>query len=200
MKKIMMNYIWAAMICLGIGFACVNGTLESFTDGLMSSCSEAVEFVISLMGIMAVWSGLMNIADKSGLIEIISRRVKPAMQFLFPLEKDDQTTAVMLMSFVANIFGAGNSATVFSLKAMERLDEENGKSPYASDAMCMFTAVTMSMVQLVPVTVIKIRSDLGSADSGSIIIPSILAGLISMTASILVCKFFERKRHNVRHS
>lgn len=196
----MMNYIWAAMICLGIGFSCVSGTLESFTDGLMSSCTEAVEFIISLMGIMAVWSGLMNIADKSGLIEIISRRARSAMHFLFPQEKDDETIAVMIMSFVANIFGAGNSATVFSLKAMERLDEENGRSPYASDTMCMFTAVTMSMVQLVPVTVIKVRNDLGSADSGDIIIPSILAGLFSMAVSILVCRFFERKHNNVRHS
>lgn len=193
----MMNYIWAGMICLGIIFACFNGSLQSFTDGLMSSCTEAVEFVISLIGIMAVWSGLMNIADKSGLIEKISKKVKPAMYFLFPSEKDDQTIAVMLMSFVANIFGAGNSATVFSLRAMERLDAENGQSPYASDAMCMFTAVTMSMVQLVPVTIIKIRNDLHSADSGDIIIPSILAGLISMAASILVCKLFERKSRNV---
>lgn len=142
----------------------------------------------------------MNIADKSGLIEKISKRVRPAMHFLFPHEKDDQTIAVMLMSFVANIFGAGNSATVFSLKAMERLDEENGRSPYASNAMCMFTAVTMSMVQLVPVTIIKIRNDQGSADSGDIIIPSILAGLVSMAVSILVCKLFERKQRNVNHS
>ncbi|MCQ4637985.1 spore maturation protein [Anaerovorax odorimutans] len=193
----MMNYIWAGMLCLGIGFACVSGNLSSFTDGLMESCTEAVEFVISLIGIMAVWSGLMNIADKSGLIEKISRKVRPLMHYLFPLEKDDQTIAVMLMSFVANIFGAGNSATVFSLKAMERLDDENQQSPYASNAMCMFTAVTMSMVQLVPVTIIKIRNDLGSVNSGSIIIPSIIAGLISMVVSVAVCKFFERKYPDV---
>ncbi len=196
----MMNYIWAGMICLGIGFACLHGTLGSFTDGLMSSCTEAVEFVISLVGIMAVWSGLMNIAEKSGLIEKFSHRIQPLMGFLFPQEKDEQTIAVMLMSFVANVFGAGNSATVFSLKAMERLDAENGHSPCASDAMCMFIAVTMSMVQLVPVTVIKIRNDLGSADSGEIIIPSIIAGLASMAASILVCKIFERNPHNVNRS
>lgn len=193
----MMNYIWAAMICLGIGFACFNGTLGSFTDGLMESCTEAVEFVISLVGIMAVWSGLMNIADKSGLIEKISNLAKPFMNFLFPHQKNDSTSAMMLMSFVANIFGAGNSATVFSLKAMEMLDDENNKSPYASNAMCMFTAVTMSMIQLVPVTIIKVRNDLNSTNSGSIIIPSILAGLISMAASILVCKFFERKHPDV---
>lgn len=196
----MMNYIWAVMICLGIGFALIKGTLGDFTDGLMASSTEAVQFVISLIGIMAVWSGLMNIAEKSGLIERISHLAKPLMRFLFPHEKNSQTIAVMLMSFVANIFGAGNSATVFSLKAMELLDEENNHSPYASNTMCMFTAVSMSMLQLVPVTIIKIRNDLGSTDSGSIIVPSILAGLISMIASIMVCKFFERKRSNVDHS
>lgn len=196
----MMNYIWAFMICLGIGFACFNGSLGSFTDGLLASCTKAVEFVLSLAGIMAVWSGLMNIADKAGLIEKISEMVKPLMRFLFPGKVRNQTIAMMLMSFVANIFGAGNSATVFSLKAMELLDDENQYSPYASNAMCMFTAVTMSMLQLVPITVIKIRNDLGSADSGSIIIPSIFAGIISMIVSIAVCKFYERKYSHVDHT
>lgn len=193
----MMNYIWALMICLGVVFACFNGSLSDFTDGLMESCTEAVEFVISLMGIMAVWSGLMNIADKSGLISKVTKFAQPFMRFLFPHEKKQSIIAIMLMSFVANIFGAGNSATVFSLKAMELLDQENQYSPIASNAMCMFTAVTMSMIQLVPITVIKVRNDLGSQDSGDIIIPSILVGLISMAASIMVCKFYERKDSNV---
>ena len=135
----------------------------------------------------------MNIAEKSGLITWISHKMRPVMKLLFPHEKDEQTLAIMLMSFITNIFGAGNSATVFSLKAMERLDAENNHSIYASDAMCMFVTTTMSMVQIVPVTIIKIRNDLGSADSGDIIIPSIVAGVVSMIAPILVCKFCERK-------
>lgn len=97
------------------------------------------------------------------------------------------------MSFTANIFGAGNSATVFSLKAMERMDAQNKHSTLASNTMCMFTAVSMSMIQLVPVTILKIRTDLGSPNPGVIIIPSILAGLISMAVSIAVCKFYEWK-------
>ena len=119
------------------------------------------------------------------------------MRFLFPGEKNDQTISMMIMSFMANIFGAGNSATVFSLKAMELLDEENRYSPEASNAMCMFVALTMSMIQLVPVTVIKIRSDLGSASPEDIILPSIAAGLVSMAVSILVCKICERNRSDV---
>ena len=189
----MMNYIWAGMLIISIIFSVFNGTLGDFTDSLMSSCTKAVEFTIGLIGIMAVWSGLMNIAEKSGLITWVSRKAMPLMKFLFPAEKDEQTIAVMLMSFITNIFGAGNSATVFSLKAMERLDAENSHSVYASNTMCMFVTTTMSMVQLVPVTIIKIRSDLGSADSGDIIIPSIIAGVVSMIIPIFVCKFYERK-------
>lgn len=189
----MMNYIWAGMLLISLVFSAVNGTLNDFTDGLMNSCTRAVEFTIGLIGIMAVWSGLMNIADKSGLIHWISHKARPLMKFLFPNEKDEQTIAVMMMSFITNIFGAGNSATIFSLKAMERLDAENNHSIYASNAMCMFITTTMSMVQLVPVTIIKIRSDLGSADSGDIIIPSIIAGTISMIIPIMICKLCERK-------
>jgi len=189
----MMNYIWGFMLLTGILFSIINNRVSQFTDGLMNSCTEAVEFVIALAGIMAVWSGLMKIAEESGLIGRISKAVRPLMRFLFPDEKNDQTISMMIMSFMANIFGAGNSATVFSLKAMELLDEENRHSPEASNAMCMFVALTMSMIQLVPVTVIKIRSDLGSSSPEDIILPSIAAGLVSMAVSILVCKFFERK-------
>lgn len=175
----------------GIVFAAFTGQLAAFTDGLMNSCTKAVTFVIGLAGIMAVWSGLMNIAKNTGLMDSCSKIAWPAMRYLFPKEKDKETLATMLMSFMANIFGAGNSATVFSIKAMVRLDKENGHSKVASDAMCMFLAVSMSMVQLVPITIIKIRSDAGSVDPGDIIIPSIIAGLFSMVVSIIVCKAFE---------
>jgi len=189
----MMNYIWGGMLLLGIIFSILHQDVSAFTDGLMSSCTEAVEFMLSLAGIMAVWSGLMKIAEEAGLISKISKTVMPLMSWLFPKEKNPQIISMMIMSFMANIFGAGNSATVFSLKAMELLDEENGHSPYASNAMCMFIALTMSMIQLVPIAVIKIRSDLSSASPEDIILPSILAGLASMIASVWVCKIFERK-------
>lgn len=193
----MMNYIWSVMLLLGILFAIANNTAAEFTEGLMSSCSDAVEFILSLAGIMAVWSGLMKIAEKSGLIEKISHLLKPVMEYLFPEEKNSRIISMMIMSFMANIFGAGNSATVFSLKAMELMDKENGHSQTASNTMCMFISLSMSMIQLVPVTVIKVRSDLGSVSPESIIIPSIAAGLVSMIASVWVCKFFERKRSYV---
>ncbi len=190
----MMNYIWAGMLILGIIFAVINGRLNEFSGSLMKSCTDGVYFVIGLAGIMAVWSGIMNIAKETGLIDFVANKTKPFIRFLFPLGLKKDTIAMILMSFTANLFGAGNSATVFSIKAMVMLDEENNKRKTASDAMCMFIAVNMTMVQLVPITVVKIRSEAGSVNAGSIIIPGILAGLLSMAASIIVCKFYEGKR------
>lgn len=189
----MMNYIWGFMLLIGIAFSFINNKITSFTDGLMTSCTDAVEFMISLAGVMAVWSGLMKIAEESGLISKISNLINPLMKYLFPNEKNENIIAMMVMSFMANIFGAGNSATIFSLKAMELLDIENKHSLNASNEMCMFIALTMSMLQLLPVAVIKVRSDLGSASPEDIIIPSIIAGLVSMIISVFVCKIYERK-------
>lgn len=189
----MMNYIWPGMLIFGIIFAIINGKLTEFSDGLMKSCTDGVYFVIGLAGIMAVWSGLMNIAKETGLIDLVARKTKAFIRFLFPKGLKKDTIAMILMSFTANLFGAGNSATVFSIRAMTMLDDENRRSEVASNEMCMFIAVNMSMIQLVPITVMKIRNEAGSVDSGSIIIPSIIAGFFSMIASILVCKLFERK-------
>jgi spore maturation protein A len=190
----MMNYIWAVMLMLGVVFAVINGRLNEFSEGLMKSCTDGVYFIIGLAGIMGVWSGLMNIARETGLIDLVARATRPLIRFLFPVGLAKETITMILMSFTANLFGAGNSATVFSIKAMVMLDVENNHRETASNAMCMFIAANMSMIQLVPITIVKIRSEAGSANSGSIIIPGILAGLVSMAASILVCKFYERKR------
>lgn len=189
----MMNYIWSGMLIAGLVFSYFTGNPSGFTDGLMESSEEAVTFMISLAGVMAAWSGIMEIASKSGLVDRLSFLVMPFIRLLFPKEKDKDTIAMILMSFTANIFGAGNSATVFALKTMERLDASNRRSIYASNAMCMFTAVSMSMLQLVPVNIIMFRKELGSEDPGIIIIPSIVAALVSMFVSIAVCRFFEKR-------
>lgn len=188
------NYIWIGMILLGAVFAAANGTLNEFNEGFMGGCERAVQFAIGLSGIMAVWSGIMNVARQSGLMQKMSEAAAPLMKFLFPKEKNPEILSAMLMSFAANLFGAGNSATVFSLKAMTLLDEENGKRDTASDSMCMFLAISMGMLQLIPITVLKIRRDAGSVFAESIIIPSILAGVITTVAAVVLCRWFERRR------
>lgn len=190
----MMNRIWVLMMLSGILFAAAGGHMDVFSDRILESAGEAVQFSIGISGIMALWSGMMNIAQKTGLIDAAARLFKPVMGRLFPTVKKRETLSTILMSFMANLFGAGNSATVFSLQAMEQLDRENDGRNMASDAMCMFLAVNMSMVQLVPVTVIAIRGETGSQNPESVILPSILAGLVSMAVSIALCKYFEKRK------
>jgi spore maturation protein A len=168
-----------------------------FMQGLLGSCEEAVYFVIGLAGIMGLWSGFMNVARGSGLIQAMAERCSGLMHFLFPNEKDEETLMMMLMGFTANIFGAGNSATVFSLQAMKRLDEENGHSETASNEMCMFASVNMSMMQLVPITVIQIRANAGSADPSDIIVPSVIAGAAATAVSVAVCKMYEMRERRL---
>lgn len=196
----MMNIIWVAMLLLGIVFAGITGHMEIFSSQVLDSTKEAVQFVIGLSGIMAIWSGIMNIARETGLIDKAAGMAAPLMKFLFPGLKNKQTASTILMSFMANLFGAGNSATVFSIQAMTLLDEENNHREDASNAMCMFLAVNMSMIQLVPITVLAIRGDTGSQRPESVIIPSIVAGLISMAFSIIACKLYERRDRTWRKS
>lgn len=193
-----MNKIWFVMLALGFICYAAGGSssgegFENFTQGMLQSCEEAVYFVIGLVGIMGLWSGFMNIARGSGLIHALAEKSRGLMRHLFPEEKNEDTLMMMLMGFTANIFGAGNSATVFSLQAMKMLDEENGKSRIASNEMCMFAAVNMSMLQLVPITVIQIRANAGSSAPEDIILPSVISGLAATAASVLVCKYYERR-------
>lgn len=186
-----MSKLWVGMILLGIFFAAVNGRLSSINDIIMNSSEQAVMFVLGLSGIMAVWSGLLKVAEEAGLIHLMAKKAQPVVSKIFPEERDQETMSLMCMGFAANVFGVGNTATVFGIQAMKRLDAENLNSAYASNTMCMFLAVTMSSIQLIPVTVLKVRSETGSVNPEDIILPTLIATLISTVTAIWVCKWFE---------
>lgn len=188
-----MNYIWLGMMLLGIGFSCCNGTLDQLSQAMMNSCGDAISFVLEMAGVMGMWSGLMNVAQKTGLIHAMTGLFRPLTRRLFPQIRSEETISAMVMSFAANLMGAGNSATVFSLKAMELLDRDNDGRPVASDAMCMFLVMNMYMVQLIPMTVLKLRQDAGSVYPESIVIPAALVELVTMAAAILLCRLWERR-------
>ncbi|MBQ1215436.1 MAG: spore maturation protein [Firmicutes bacterium] len=189
-----MNYIWAGMMVIGIAFSAVNGTMDTLGDAMMDSCEESITFLLSMAGVMGLWSGIMNIAEKTGLIHALCGLFRPLTAWLFPQVKDEETISAMILSFASNMMGAGNSSTIFALKAMERLDRENGRRPVASDAMCMFLVINMYMVQLLPVTVLKLRSDAGSAAPEDIVIPAAIVELVTMVAAVILCRICEGKR------
>lgn len=189
----MMNYIWAIIFLASFGYACISGNLTAFGSALMESSQSAVSFILSLAGIMAMWSGLMKIAEETGLINKLSRLLLPFTTMLFPRQKDPETLSYIIMSFMSNIFGAGNSSTVFALRTMEKLDAQNGHRESASNDMCTFAVVNMAFAPLIPVVTIQMREELGSSDPYSIVLPSIITAVVTIIVSVVVCKILERK-------
>ena len=189
----MMNYIWAILFLASFVYACFAGNLSAFGAALMESSQNAVTFILSLAGIMAMWSGLMKIAEKTGLINKLSKVLLPFTSLLFPKQKDPETLSYIIMSFMSNIFGAGNSSTVFALRAMERLDAQNNHASSASNDMCTFAVVNMAFAPLVPVVTIQIREDLGSDAPYSIVLPAIITASMTVLISIAICKLMERR-------
>lgn len=189
----MMNYIWAIIFLASFGYACISGNLTAFGSALMESSQSAVSFILSLAGIMAMWSGLMKIAEETGLINKLSRLLLPFTTMLFPRQKDPETLSYIIMSFMSNIFGAGNSSTVFALRTMEKLDAQNGHRESASNDMCTFAVVNMAFAPLIPVVTIQMREELGSSDPYSIVLPSLITAVVTIIVSVIVCKILERK-------
>lgn len=190
----MINIIWFFMIIIGIIFAVIRGKLDLINRVVLEDTGGAVAFAIGLTGIMATWLGLMKIAEKSGLIKKVGRFLSPLMRFIFPeIPRDHPANTAILMNVVANMFGAGNSATALGLKAMEELQELNDKKDRATNTMAMFLVVNMSSVQLIPLTVLKVRSDAGSLNPTEIIATTLIATGISTIVGIISCKLMERE-------
>lgn len=209
----MLNYIWAAMIVLGIIFGAINGNMKEVTEAALDSAGEAVSLCIATAGIMALWVGLMEIAEKSGLILKLTNMLSPFISFMFPrLPKNHKARDYISVNMIANILGLGWACTPAGLKAMEELahlEEERGNQEYfpekgkngqslckkersASKEMCTFLILNISSLQLIPVNMIAYRQQYGSVDPAVIIAPAIVATLISTLAAVIYCKVMDK--------
>lgn len=190
----MLNTIWFFMIFIGIVYGALTGNLGEINSIILKEAQEGVTFAINLIGIMSFWLGIMNIAQRSGLIKSICNIFRPIMRIIFPgVPKNHPAENWILMNFIANMFGIGNGATAFGLKAMKELDSLNHHKKKATNAMAMFLIINMSSLQLVPLTIIKIRQDYGSSNPTSIVGPTILATGLSTLIAIVIGKIFERR-------
>lgn len=167
--------------------------LKDVTNATISYVSKAVEIALGLIGIMALWLGIMKIAEASGLINIIAKTVKPLTKFLFPdVPQDHPAIGSMIMNISANMLGLGNAATPFGLKAMEELDKLNEKKGTATNAMITFLAINTAGLTLIPATAIAIRAASGSSNPTVIIGTSIFGALCATTVGILSAKLLEK--------
>ncbi|MDD6057912.1 MAG: nucleoside recognition protein [Clostridiales bacterium] len=204
-----MNYLWAFMILAGILFSACNGTLPAVTNAALDSAKEAVTLCITMMGVMSFWVGLMKVAEESGIIAGLSKKLRPFLRFLFPeVPKTHVANQYIATNMIANIFGLGWAATPAGLKAMEALQELNleeckhagateKRAPdIATTAMCNFLILNISSLQLIPVNIIAYRGQYGSANPTAIVGPALAATICSTLAAVLFCKVANvRKRH-----
>ena len=191
----MLNSLWAGMILIGIIFAAFTGRIPEITDAALDSSKEAVTLCITMIGVMAFWMGLMEIASKAGMIEKGAKMLKPFVRFLFPeVPEGHKAGEHITTNIIANFLGLGWAATPAGLKAMEELGKLNHGSPVASNAMCNFLILNISSLQLIPVNVIAFRSQYGSVDPTAIVGAGIVATAISTRTAIVFCKIMDRKK------
>ncbi len=190
----MMSYVWAGMIVLAYLFALINGRVEAVTQSALDGAKSAVEMTLALLGMMCLWTGLLEIAKRSGLTERLAKLVRPLMRFLFPqLSHNGEAVSAIVMNMTANFLGLSNAATPLGLKAMEELDRVNGRSSRASDAMCMFVVINTASINLIPTTLITLRSAAGSSDPFGIIVPVWICSILSVSVGVAAVKLFSCK-------
>lgn len=219
----MLNYIWAFMILIGIGYGAFCGNMAEISGGVIDSAKEAVELCITMLGIVGFWTGLMEVGKESGLVDGLTKLLTPVLKFLFPrIPKEHKSFQYISVNFIANILGLGWAATPAGLKAMEELAvlekerKKNRNEPLqgdiyenghgirqksieqkethpgiASNEMCIFLIMNISSLQLIPVNIIAYRSQYGSRNPAIIIVPAIIATLISTLTAVIFCKIMD---------
>lgn len=187
-----MNYIFYFLIVISIIAGAVNGKLDAVVNSILTGAEISVKVAFSLIGIMAFWLGMMKIAEKNGLIEFISKIIRPVTRYLFKeIPEDSPAIGDIAMSFSANAFGLTNAATPMGIKAMEELQKQNADKNSASNAMCMFLAMNTAGFQLIPATVIAVLVGIGYKNPTSIIAPTLLVTSITFISAIILAKIFE---------
>lgn len=214
-----MNILWGAMILTGILYGTLNGTLQEVTDAAIASSKEAVTLCIAMAGVMSLWVGLMEIAKESGIIDGLTKKLRPFIHFLFPrIPEGHPAQEHIAVNIIANFLGLGWAATPAGLKAMEALSEleeerrsgqvrlsvdrearEHGRwhtggmpKGIASNEMCTFLILNISSLQLIPVNIIAYRAQYGSTNPTAIVGPGIAATAVSTGVAIVFCRMMDR--------
>lgn len=206
----MLNYIWAGMILLAVIYAACTGNMSAVTNAALDSAGEAISLCLTMAGVVALWMGLMEIAEKAGLIQKLTRGIAPFLHFMFPrIPAGHPAGEYIATNIIANVLGLGWACTPAGLKAMEALsvlEQERGNPQYlsegaerqASNEMCTFLILNISSLQLIPVNMIAYRSQYGSANPAVIIAPAVAATLFSSLVAILYAKLKDRRCEGVR--
>lgn len=188
-----MDYLWGGMLLTGIVYGALCGKMQEVTDALLGSAKEAVSLCVVMTGVMALWMGMMEIAREGGLMDVMERKIRPLVRFLFPdVPEGHPALEWISANFLANFLGLGWAATPAGLMAMKELQrlnrEERGR---ASGAMCMFLTVNMTSLQLVTMNILAYRMEYGSQNPAEIIGVGIAATMLTTLVGTLAAKALE---------
>lgn len=190
----MLNYIWSFMIIFAILMAGFSGGMNNITTTALSSAQEAVTLCIQTCGIVSMWMGIMRIAEKSNLIDLLAQKMNPLLDFLFPaVPRGHAARKYIATNFMANFLGLGWAATPPGLKAMIELQKLSKEKSTATHAMCMFLIINISSIQLIPIETISYRTIYHSQNPTEIILPCIIGTTISTLVAIIFGKLMYRK-------
>jgi spore maturation protein SpmA len=192
----MLNWIWLGMILIAIVVGGFGGRLETMTNGAFKQAETAVmELALPLIGLYALWLGLMRLAERAGLVQALAHFLRPVMKRLFPdVPEDHPAMGAMVMNMAANMLGLNNSATPLGLRAMAHLQKLNPRKDVASNAMVTFLAINTASIQLIPTTAMVILARQGSQNPSVIVGPALIASIIGMLAAVFLARFLSRWR------
>lgn len=183
----MMNYIWAGMLVLSLIVAACTGRLDATMQEGMKAATDAIAMIIGLSGVMCLWTGLMKIAEEGGMVRLLCKWAKPIAKRIFPdVPPESPAMRAIMLNLTANFLGMGNAATPLGLKAMTELNKLNNRSTSASNAMCMFVVLNTASIQLIPSTIIAIRSAAGSSAPFEIMLPIWITSLCGILCGVLM--------------
>lgn len=190
----MVNIIWAGLILIAIIYSLLTGKIDTINSGILTHATSGVNLILEMMPLIVLWTGIMKIAEKSGLLQVFARALNPILRRLFPsLPKNHLALGYIASNIGANMLGLGSAATPFGLKAMDELQKDNPKKDTATEAMITFLVLNTGGVTLIPTTVIALRLMHGSANPTEIIITSILATAVSSISGLILDYFIRRR-------
>lgn len=192
----MLNLIWAFMIIIAFIFAVFSGNIENLSASVMKGANSSVELLISIIGILCFWSGMMEIAEKSGITNLLSKLFSPLLSKLFKnVDKNSPAMGYISLNISANLLGLGNAATPLGLNAMKELKKINHNKSVASDDMLLFVVLNTASLQLVPTTLCAYRQSYGSKAPFEIIPAVWLTSSLALVVGVSVAKTLSVKRN-----
>lgn len=191
----MLNIIWPIFIIVSCAYGVFTGRVEQINNSIFSSVEDAVSLCITFLGTITLWNGIMNIAKETTIMEKLTKLFNPIIKFLFPEVYKNQTiNKDISMNVVANVLGLGNAATPLGIKAMQSMQEENKQKDTLSNSMIMFIVINTASIQIIPTSIIAIRSSLGSSSPTQIMIPVWISSICAVITVITVTKILLKVR------